>query len=148
MKSKYIYFVIAILATSAVVYPVLYSQITKPNLSSDPYLCAPLIPCQKPPKADAVCPPSCTILVANGNFNPPALNVTLGAIVTWINQDGFPHTSTALNTSYWASPVIPPGHTFSLTIGKTMQVGQTYYYDCAIHNQMIGSLTIISNNTL
>jgi plastocyanin len=147
LKAKYVYFIVAILAIAAVAYPVLYSQFLKPNLSADPYICAPLIPCQKPPRATTVCPPNCTITIGDGNFNPPALNVTAGATVIWINQDGFPHTSTSLNSSYWSSPVIPAGHHFDLTLPKNWNVGQTIYYDCTIHNQMIGSITIVSNST-
>ncbi|HKW03850.1 MAG TPA: plastocyanin/azurin family copper-binding protein [Nitrososphaerales archaeon] len=147
MKSKYIYIIISILAIAAVSYPVVYSYVANPNLVNDPFFCAPLIPCQKPPAATSLCTSICYIIMQNSTFVPAALNVTVGATIVWVNHDGFTHTSDSLNSSGWASPVIPPGHKYSLTITSRMEVGYNYYYRCIIHNGMIGLLTVVSNSS-
>ena len=143
MKSKYVYFAIAALAVAAVVYPVAYAQIANPNVSADPFLCAPLIPCQKPPPGSVLCTSICYIYMQDSNFVPGTVNVTVGATVVWINQDGFSHTSTSYNVSGWNSGAIPPGDRYSLTITSNFTVGASYYYHCNIHTTMIGLLNVV-----
>ena len=147
MKSKHIYIIVTILAILAVSYPIVYSEVVNPNLISNPFFCAPLIPCQKPPVATSVCSTICYIYLQNSTFVPAALNVTVGAHVIWVNHDGFTHTSDSFNKTGWASPVIPPGHQYSITITSKMQVGYNYYYQCVIHVGMIGLLTVVSNSS-
>lgn len=147
MKSKHIYIIVTMLAVLAVSYPIIYAEVATPNLINNPFLCAPLIPCQKPPTATSVCSTTCYIYMQNSTFVPAALNVTVGAMIIWVNHDGFAHTSTSFNTTGWNSPVIPAGHQYSINISSNMEVGYNYYYHCNIHTTMIGLLTVVSKKS-
>ncbi len=148
MKSKYIYFVIAALMIAVVAYPIVYASVNNYEQVSNPFFCAPLIPCQKQPPGILVCASICTVTMQDSVFSPGTVNATQGSTITWINEDGFSHTVTAFNSTVFASPVIPPGHDYTLTIPKTLQPG-SYYYFCSVHPFMIGLVNVLpSNSTL
>jgi len=69
-------------------------------------------------------------------FNPPTLDVAVGDTVTFTNNDGAPHTGTALDGSF---------DTGKLTKGQsgtvTIAAAGTHDYKCAIHTSMKGSVT-------
>ncbi len=69
-------------------------------------------------------------------FNPPTLEVAAGDTITFTNEDGAPHTATALDGSF---------DTGRLGKGDKAQVkisaAGTFDYKCNIHPSMKGSVT-------
>lgn len=70
-------------------------------------------------------------------YNPNPITVSVGGTVTWVNHDSITHTSTA-NDGSWNSGSMAPGASFS----KTFQSAGTFQYHCAIHPNMIGTVTV------
>jgi plastocyanin len=146
MKSIYIYVIIAILMIGAVAYPVLYSALNHSQGSSNPFFCAPLVPCQKQPPGSIACATFCIVVMRDSSFSPGTVNATVGATIDWVNLDGFSHTVTPFNSTAWNSSLIPPGHSFNLTITSSLAPG-SYYYFCNVHPFMIGLVTVVSSST-
>jgi len=146
MKSKYIYVIIAALMIAAVAYPVVYTEINRSQGSSNPFFCAPLVPCQKQPPGSVNCTSACVVEMKDSTFSPGTINASVGATIEWMNMDGFSHTVSAFNTTAWNSQLIPPGHTFNLTITSSLAPG-SYYYFCNVHPFMIGLVNILPANS-
>ncbi|MGI0092154.1 MAG: cupredoxin domain-containing protein [Nitrososphaerales archaeon] len=142
MKSKYIYYAIAAMMVAVVAYPVAYSSITNYEQASNPFFCAPLIPCQKQPPGAVICIAACTITLQNSLFSPGTVNATQGSTIQWVNKDGYSHTVTAFNSTAFSSGLIPPGHTYTLKIPATLKPG-AYYYFCSVHPFMIGLVNVL-----
>jgi hypothetical protein len=70
-------------------------------------------------------------------FSPNPLNIAVGTTVTWLNNDGTGHTSTASGGA-WSSPTIAPGGQFSFTF----QSAGTFPYHCMIHPNMVGTVGV------
>jgi plastocyanin len=139
-----VYFLIAALAVVAVVYPVAYAQLSNSNSANDPLGCIPLIPCGHLTPATGVCSGACYIYMSDASFVPETLNVTIGSQIIWVNNDSITHTSTSNNNpALWNSNPIAPGQRFVLIISNgTFVVGDSYYYHCEIHNQMLGVINV------
>jgi plastocyanin len=146
LKTKYVYYAIALMMIAVVAYPVAYSSITNYGQASNPFFCAPLIPCQKQPPGIVVCLASCTVTMENSAFSPGTINATLGSSITWINKDGVSHTVTAFNTTAFNSGFVPPGHSYTLVIPSSLKPGSYYYY-CSVHPFMIGLLNVLPSNS-
>jgi plastocyanin len=145
MKSKHIYVIIAILMIAAVAYPVVYSLVNRSQGSTNPFFCAPLVPCQKQPPGSILCTNYCVVDMKDSSFSPGTINATLGATIEWVNLDGFSHTVSAFNSTAWDSSLVPPGHTFNVTITSSLTPG-SYYYFCNVHPFMIGLVNILPAN--
>jgi len=130
---------------AAVAYPVVYATVNT-NQNNGPFFCAPLVPCQKQPPGAINCVTTCTVIMRNAAFSPGMINASYGATVTWVNDDAFPHTVTAFNSSAWHSFLIPPGQTFKLKITQSLAAGSYYYY-CTVHPFMIGLLNVTPQNS-
>jgi hypothetical protein len=146
LKSKYIYIGIAVLMIAAATYPLVVSAFDGAQRSSNPFLCAPLIPCQKESPGTIACITACTILLQDTTFVPGTVNATAGATITWHNTDGFAHTVTFFNTTLPSSGFISTGDSYSFTIPKSLAPGEYYYY-CEVHPFMIGLLNVLPANT-
>jgi len=146
MKSKYVYAIIASLMVAAVAYPVVYTMVNGSQGSNNPFFCAPLVPCQKQPPRSLNCANFCIVKMKESSFSPGTINATQGATIEWINLDGFSHTVSAFNSTAWNSPLIPPGHSFNLTITSSLVAGN-YYYFCNVHPFMIGLVDILPSNS-
>jgi plastocyanin len=140
MKSKYIYFAIAAFLVSLAIYPVAFAQLSNYAQSGNPYMCAPLVPCQQPPAGSIACGTACVITMKDNSFVPGTINATVGDKIVWVNHDGYSHTTTSFNASAWSSPIIPPGGSFSFTVN--LAPGKYYYY-CKFHPFMIGVLNVL-----
>jgi plastocyanin len=70
-------------------------------------------------------------------FQPGAVEVPVGATVTWTNSGGAPHTVTADGGAF-NSGTLQPGASFS----QTFSAAGTFAYHCEIHPQMTGSVTV------
>jgi Copper binding proteins, plastocyanin/azurin family len=146
LKSKYIYYVIAALLIAVVAYPIVYASVSNYNVVTNPFFCAPLIPCEKQAPGVEICIPSCTVLMIDSSFSPGMVNVTQGSTITWVNKDAFSHSATAFNTSAFNTFLIAPGRAYSFTVPKTLSPGSYYYY-CSVHPFMIGLVNVLPNGS-
>jgi plastocyanin len=71
-------------------------------------------------------------------FDPAAVEIPVGATVTWTNTGAAPHTATASDGTF-DSGQLAPGATFS----HTFTAAGTFPYVCQIHPQMTGTVTVV-----
>ena len=74
-----------------------------------------------------------TVLIDGTSFQPPELTVHVGTVVTWRNQDPFPHNVTS-SAGGWHSPDLDPQQSFEW---KATTPG-TFRYVCTLHPGMKG----------
>lgn len=84
-----------------------------------------------------------TVIMKNITFNPQVLNVSVGATVTWKNNDNVNHTvtgGTPNNVSgIFMSDTLAPGDSFQHTFSDT----GTFVYFCRFHPvQMTGTIFV------
>lgn len=81
-----------------------------------------------------------TIIIKNFAFDPVSLTVKTGTAVTWVNQDGAPHTivSDAGSPVAFSSDSLSTGNSYKFTF---TQPG-TYTYHCSIHPSMMGTIIV------
>ena len=82
------------------------------------------------------------ITIKNFAFDPPALTVKAGTVVTWTNQDGAAHTivsDTGSPEPFTSSP-FSTGQSYSFTFTRP----GTYPYHCSIHPSMTGTVTVVT----
>ena len=77
------------------------------------------------------------VRMAGSRFAPLDITVSVGASVTWINDDSLPHTATATDRS-WSSGNLAPGDRYS----RAFAVAGTYPYVCIYHPWMQGTITV------
>jgi len=70
-------------------------------------------------------------------FEPADTAIAPGDKITWVNEGNAPHTVTADDGSF-DSGMLNPGDTYTVTF---LDAG-TVTYHCAIHPNMIGSVTV------
>ena len=85
-----------------------------------------------------------TVLVPNGasvgqgpGYAPASLTVTAGTTVTWGNNDGVVHTTTA-DAGQWDSQSVNAGMTFAFKFNTP----GTFKYHCTLHSFMIGTIVV------
>jgi nitrite reductase (NO-forming) len=75
-------------------------------------------------------------------FSPNPAQVSVGATVTWTNDDSQPHTvNSGENTTpsgLFDSPILPPAGTFEYTF---TEAGEVPYY-CLLHPNMVGTVSV------
>jgi plastocyanin/uncharacterized membrane protein YozB (DUF420 family) len=75
-----------------------------------------------------------TVPMANFVFNPKDIVIPVGATVTWVNQDGAPHTATSDDGVLFKSDLLSKGQSFKHSFN---QVGEFAYY-CELHGSAGG----------
>jgi plastocyanin len=83
-------------------------------------------------------------IVANSvsnSYNPNPIEIKVGEIVTWINDNSSPHTVTSSNDSTFDSDVLRRGETFSFTFDKEGE----YPYFCTLHPSMTGTVVVTAS---
>jgi len=70
-------------------------------------------------------------------YSPNPLNVSVGTMVTWVNNDTTTHDSTAVNGSF-ATGLIAPGRSASF---RFQSAGSFPYY-CTIHPGMVATVNV------
>ena len=70
-----------------------------------------------------------------GAFTPPDVTVKAGETVKWEFQDLNPHT---VSSATFSSQPMDKGKTYTHTFAKA----GTYMYHCAIHPEMMGTVTV------
>jgi len=86
-------------------------------------------------------PMAAAVTLIDESYQPPSLEVAVGASVTWENIDGDDdHTVTSTDGTF-NSGVLPAGTVFE----HTFDAPGTYPYFCAIHPEMIGTITVVGD---
>jgi plastocyanin len=88
------------------------------------------------PSSSVVIPVGAASL-GNRAFVPGDLNIAVGTMVTWMNTDSIPHTSTS-DAAGWNSGIVSPGGQFSFAF----QTAGTFPYHCTIHPGMVGTVVV------
>jgi plastocyanin len=78
-----------------------------------------------------------TVSISGMKFAPASYTVKAGTTVTWVNNDGVPHTVTADDNSF-DSGSIAVGEKFTYTFATT----GTFPYHCNFHIGMTGTLVV------
>ena len=76
-------------------------------------------------------------------FDPASMTISVGDTVTWTNEDKAPHTVTSTDGGPLDSPTLQQGDSWSFTFTKP----GTYQYYCAIHPDMVGTVTVVAPTT-
>lgn len=87
--------------------------------------------------ATSPAPAGPVVKIDNFTFGPSALTVTVGATVTWINQDDIPHTVVATDQSF-KSKVMDTDDRFSFTFTRPGE----FAYFCSLHPHMVGKVIV------
>ena len=86
-------------------------------------------------------PMAATVTLIDESYQPPALEVAVGATVTWENIDGDDdHTVTSTDGAF-NSGVLPAGSAFEYSFDAP----GAYPYFCAIHPEMEGTITVVGD---
>ncbi|MGD8684112.1 MAG: cupredoxin domain-containing protein [Chloroflexota bacterium] len=86
-------------------------------------------------------PMEATVTLIDESYQPPALEVAAGATVTWENIDGDDDHTVTANDGTFNSGVLPAGSAFE----HTFDAPGTYPYFCAIHPEMVGTITVVGD---
>jgi plastocyanin len=79
------------------------------------------------------------VTLIDESFQPPALEVAVGGTVTWENIDGDDDHTVTADDGAFNSGVMPAGTTFE----HTFEAPGTFPYFCAIHPEMVGTITVV-----
>jgi len=94
-------------------------------------------PSSNPNFPNQVTIPSNASTLSTTAYSPNPITVGAGGTVTWVNNDNTTHTATATDNS-WNSGNIAPGGNFS----RTFPTAGTFQYNCTIHPNMVGTVTV------
>lgn len=79
------------------------------------------------------------VTIANFAFSPANITVKKGTTVTWTNQDSIAHTVTETDgKSGPNSSDLAKGKSYSFTYNTA----GTFKYNCSIHPEMVGTVTV------
>lgn len=79
------------------------------------------------------------VSITNFRFSPAAITVKKGTTVTWTNNDSATHTVTETDTlSGPKSSSLAKGQSYEFTFASA----GTYHYNCSIHPNMVGTVTV------
>ena len=85
-----------------------------------------------------------TVEIKNYAYSPASLTINVGDTVTWTNMDTAPHTVTVTNGPVkFSSGNLGHGESFSYTF----KVVGTYSYYCAVHPDMVASVTVVGSSS-
>ena len=77
------------------------------------------------------------IKISDFSFSPPLLTVPVGTTVTWVNDDGEPHTVVE-SGALFKSHALDTGDKFSFTFTTPGK----FQYFCTIHAHMVGAIVV------
>jgi plastocyanin len=80
------------------------------------------------------------ITIAHFAYQPANLQVHVGTMVTWSNQDTVVHTVTFRAALMQSSGLLQQGQSYRATFNAPV----TFAYYCAVHPAMVGSVTVTS----
>lgn len=82
--------------------------------------------------------PNDNVIVSNSSFSPSDIVIASGMSVTWTNQDKISYFIVDNDQSF--AFTLPADGSFSLPFTET----GTYFYHCAIHPYMQGTITVVN----
>ncbi len=91
----------------------------------------------QPVAAKAAVAAGAAVSIANFAFAPTPLTVSVGATVTWRNDDGAPHVL-AFADGAAPSDLLLPGQRFARNYAKA----GTFDYTCSVHPYMTGTVIV------
>ncbi len=80
------------------------------------------------------------VIIWEYKFQPNAVTVPAGTIVTWVNRDMTVHTAT--HYSYTDEPFDSGDMTAQGTFSHTFRTPGTYSYLCMLHQGMVGTVVV------
>ena len=86
-------------------------------------------------------PTTATVTLIDESYQPPAIEVAVGATVTWENIDGDDEHTVTSSDGAFNSGVFAPGTDFE----HTFDAPGTFPYFCAIHPEMEGTITVVGD---
>jgi plastocyanin len=86
-------------------------------------------------------PLEATVTLIDESYQPPALEVAVGATVTWENIDGDDDHTVTSTDGVFNSGVFAPGTDFQ----HTFDTPGAFPYFCAIHPEMEGTITVVGD---
>jgi len=86
-------------------------------------------------------PLAATVTLIDESYQPPALEVAVGATVTWENIDGDDDHTVTSSDGAFNSGVLAPGSDFE----HTFDAPGTFPYFCAIHPEMEGTISVVGD---
>ncbi|WP_425838746.1 cupredoxin domain-containing protein [Streptomyces fractus] len=100
---------------------------------------------QQPAAAPAAAAaPDHTMKIADMKFAQSKMTVKVGETVEWVNEDTAPHTVTSTKgPAKFDSGTMEKGDSWSYTFTKP----GTYEYYCAVHPDMVGSITVVADDS-
>ena len=79
------------------------------------------------------------VTIQNFAFSPANITVKVGTTVTWTNKDSVAHTVTETDGKTGPdSGNVNPNSAYSFTF----KTAGTYHYNCKIHPEMVGTVTV------
>ncbi len=90
-----------------------------------------------PVAAEPVAATETAVSVLDYAFDAPMVEIPVGTTVTWSNDGGVIHTTTAADGS-WDSGILSSGDSFSYTFEEA----GTFEYVCTLHPTMIGTIVV------
>jgi plastocyanin len=86
-------------------------------------------------------PLAATVTLIDESYQPPSLEVAVGATVTWENIDGDDDHTVTSSDGVFNSGVLSAGSDFEYSFDAP----GTYPYFCAIHPEMEGTITVVGD---
>jgi plastocyanin len=86
-------------------------------------------------------PLEATVTLIDESYQPPALEVAVGATVRWENIDGDDDHTVTSTEGVFNSGIMPVGSAFEFAFDAP----GTYPYFCAIHPEMEGTITVVGD---
>jgi len=127
--------VLVILAAGYFVYNI-YQAPTYKAVSPITTNNVPAVPATtKQPAQQAAPQLSALISIKDFAFNPATLNIKVGTVVTWTNNDPMPHQ---IKSVYFNSAALNNSQSFQFTFSNAGE----YDYSCAIHPSMKGKIIV------
>lgn len=77
------------------------------------------------------------VIIEGMRFQPRTITVAAGDRITWINEDPFPHTVTAIDGKFDSHPIAPGG-----SWSHVARTAGEYDYFCALHDDMKGRIEV------
>lgn len=85
-----------------------------------------------------------TVMIMGYAYSPASLTIDVGDTVTWTNMDTAPHTVTVTSGPVkFNSGNLAQGESFTYTFTEA----GTYDYYCAVHPDMVASVTVVGSGT-
>ena len=79
-----------------------------------------------------------SVVIRGFAFAPPSVTIAPGEAITWQNLDAVTHTATSDTGAFADTGAIATGASKTVTFANA----GTYPYHCAIHPEMLGTVTV------